>query len=145
MQRMDASRLRKNLFETLKHLDAPVAILRNGRVDAVLVPPPEELHSEKPHYEPKRLERLCRKHGIRRLALFGSITRDDFGPNSDVDVLIELLPKKRITLRSHVRMAEALSDLFGRDIDMNYFEDLNRADAESRASIEHDLKVIYAA
>ena len=35
------------------------------------------------------IERFCRRHRIRRLALFGSVLRDDFGPDSDVDVLVE--------------------------------------------------------
>ena len=36
--------------------------------------------------------RLCRRHHIRKLAFFGSVLRDDFGPNSDVDVLLEFEP-----------------------------------------------------
>ncbi len=35
---------------------------------------------------------FCRRHRIRRLSLFGSILRQDFGPNSDVDVLVEFQP-----------------------------------------------------
>lgn len=40
----------------------------------------------------RKLARFCRKHHIRRLALFGSVLRDDFGPDSDVDVLVEFEP-----------------------------------------------------
>jgi len=40
----------------------------------------------------ERLAELCRRHRIRRLALFGSVLRDDFGPGSDVDMLVEFEP-----------------------------------------------------
>lgn len=43
-------------------------------------------------YDPARLVELCRRHRIRRLAFFGSVLRDDFGPSSDVDVLVEFEP-----------------------------------------------------
>lgn len=43
-------------------------------------------------YDRARLAELCRRHRIRRLALFGSVLRDDFGPGSDVDVLVEFEP-----------------------------------------------------
>ena len=41
---------------------------------------------------PDQLADLCRRHRIRRLSLFGSVLRDDFGPNSDVDMLVEFEP-----------------------------------------------------
>ena len=40
----------------------------------------------------QQLEAFCRRHHIRKLALFGSVLRDDFGPDSDVDVLVEFEP-----------------------------------------------------
>ena len=40
----------------------------------------------------ERITAFCRENGIRRLALFGSILRDDFGPDSDIDVLVEFHP-----------------------------------------------------
>ncbi|MCH7996082.1 MAG: nucleotidyltransferase domain-containing protein, partial [Planctomycetes bacterium] len=39
-----------------------------------------------------RIADFCQRHGIRRLALFGSVLRDDFRPDSDVDVLVEFEP-----------------------------------------------------
>ena len=41
----------------------------------------------------ERIAEFCRKHYIRKLALFGSVLRDDFGPKSDVDVLVEFEPR----------------------------------------------------
>ncbi len=48
----------------------------------------------------EQIAEFCRRHGIRRLSLFGSVLRDDFGPDSDVDVLVEFRPgAKRGLLR----------------------------------------------
>jgi len=43
-------------------------------------------------FDPERISEFCRRHHIRRLALFGSVLRADFGPASDVDVLVEFEP-----------------------------------------------------
>lgn len=55
---------------------------------------------------------LCRRHHIRRLALFGSVLRDDFGPASDVDVLVEFEPGQTIGFEI-ITIEEDLSALFG--------------------------------
>jgi predicted nucleotidyltransferase len=59
-----------------------------------------------------RLADLCRRHHIRRLALFGSVLRDDFGPQSDIDVLIEFEPGHTPGWEI-VDVADDLSALFG--------------------------------
>lgn len=64
------------------------------------------------------LDAFCRKHGVRRLAFFGSVLRDDFGPDSDVDVLVEFLPGQRVGL-AFFSMQEELSELLGRRVDLN--------------------------
>jgi uncharacterized protein len=64
------------------------------------------------------LEEFCRRHHIRSLAFFGSVLRDDFGPESDIDVLIEFEPGKVPGLE-FVRMKEELSQLLGRRVDLN--------------------------
>ncbi len=61
---------------------------------------------------------FCRKHGIRRLSLFGSILRDDFGPDSDIDVLVEFQPEAR-TGFAFFGMQEKLSQILGRRVDLN--------------------------
>ena len=43
-----------------------------------------------------QLEKLCKEFGVRRLALFGSVIRDDFGDDSDVDILVEFEPKTKV-------------------------------------------------
>ncbi|MCI0589705.1 MAG: nucleotidyltransferase domain-containing protein [Planctomycetes bacterium] len=60
-----------------------------------------------------RLVEFCRRHRIRELALFGSVLRDDFRPDSDVDVLVEFLPGASPSLFDHGRLAEALGVLLG--------------------------------
>lgn len=60
---------------------------------------------------------FCRRHRIRRLALFGSVLRDDFGPNSDVDVLIEFEPGATPGL-AFFTIQRKLSDLLARHVDL---------------------------
>jgi uncharacterized protein len=60
----------------------------------------------------KELAEFCRKYGIRKLSLYGSVLRDDFRPDSDVDVLVEFEPGQTIGLRI-IDMEAELSRLFG--------------------------------
>jgi len=61
---------------------------------------------------------FCRRHGIRRLSLFGSVLREDFRPDSDVDVLVAFQPEKKIGWEI-IRIEDELSSLFGgRKVDM---------------------------
>lgn len=70
---------------------------------------------------------FCRRHGIRRLALFGSALRDDFGPQSDIDLLVEFDPGATPGLFTIAGMEQELSALFGgREIDLRTYHDLSR-------------------
>lgn len=80
---------------------------------------------------------FCRRHQIRRLALFGSVLRDDFSPVSDVDVLVEFQPGVRIGLRFFA-LQDELSTILHRKVDLNtegflsrYFRDDVLAEAET--------------
>ena len=65
------------------------------------------------------LSAFCRKYGVEELSLFGSVLRDDFDPESDVDVLIALSPDRVMTIETHLAMTDELSSLFGgRPIDL---------------------------
>lgn len=64
-----------------------------------------------------QIEDFCRRHHIKRLALFGSVLRDDFRPDSDVDVLVEFEEGMSPGL-AYFSMEEELSTLFGRKVDM---------------------------
>jgi len=59
-----------------------------------------------------QLAEFCRRNHIRRLALFGSVLREDFGPDSDIDVLVEFEPGHVPGLR-FIRLQDELSALFG--------------------------------
>ncbi len=80
---------------------------------------------------------FCRRNHLRRLTLFGSVLRDDFRPDSDVDVLVEFEPGTRVGLRFFV-LEEELSKILGRKVDLNtvgflskYFRDEVLAEAEA--------------
>mgnify|MGYP001085224958 CR=1 FL=1 len=66
----------------------------------------------------ERLAAFCRRHHIRTMAFFGSVLREDFQPNSDVDVLVEFRPEVSPTLFDLVRMQEELKDILGREVDL---------------------------
>ena len=79
---------------------------------------------------------FCRRHHIRRLAFFGSVLRNDFGPESDVDVLVEFEPG-HVPGLAFLSMEEELSRILGRKVDLNtprflspYFRDQVLAEAE---------------
>jgi len=85
-----------------------------GQIDAIL--PPSE-----------RLAALCRRHHIRRLAFFGSVLREDFSPESDVDILVEFDPKHVPGfLRMHEIEGELSSLLGNRRVDLVTEKFLNR-------------------
>ena len=66
----------------------------------------------------RRIEEFCRKWRVKEFAVFGSALRDDFGPDSDVDVLVELLPDHGLSLYDWVDMIDELSAFFGRRVDL---------------------------
>ena len=80
---------------------------------------------------------FCRRNHIRRLSLFGSVLRDDFGPDSDVDVLVEFERGARVGMLRLAGMEIELGEILGRKVDLNtpgflsdYFRDQVLAEAE---------------
>jgi len=65
-----------------------------------------------------RLAEFCRANSITRLAIFGSALREDFGPESDIDVLVSFEDGARHTLFDMTRMEEELTTIFGRKVDL---------------------------
>ncbi|MBC7815054.1 MAG: nucleotidyltransferase family protein [Burkholderiales bacterium] len=61
---------------------------------------------------------FCQRHHIRKLALFGSVLRDDFGPDSDIDVLVDFAPDQRPSLFELVDMKTELEVIFQREVDV---------------------------
>jgi len=88
----------------------------------------------------ERIAGFCRKHRIRRLAFFGSVLRDDFRPDSDVDVLVEFEPGARTGLRFFTMQRE-LAEILGRRVDLNTPRSLSRYFRDrvlAEAAVEYD-------
>jgi len=66
----------------------------------------------------EKLAEFCRRNHIRRLSLFGSVLRDDFGLESDVDVLVEFEPGTRVGLR-FFKMEQELSEIIGSKVELH--------------------------
>jgi len=66
----------------------------------------------------EKIAAFCRRHHIRRLAFFGSVLRDDFTPESDVDVLVEF-EEGHVPGLAFITMQEELSEMLGRKVDLN--------------------------
>jgi uncharacterized protein len=66
-----------------------------------------------------KIATFCRRHGIARLSLFGSVLRDDFQPVSDIDVLVEFLPDRIPGLIRYAGTEIELSGLLGHKVDLN--------------------------
>ena len=65
-----------------------------------------------------QIAEFCRQYQIHELALFGSVLRDDFGPESDVDVLIEFEPEARVGYQGFFHLQDELTSLLGREVDL---------------------------
>jgi predicted nucleotidyltransferase len=89
-----------------------------------------------------RIAEFCRRHGVKRLALFGSILREDFRPDSDVDVLVEFLPGVRYSLLDLGGMWVELRELLGREVDLKTPMDLSRY---FREDVVRHARTLYAA
>lgn len=74
----------------------------------------------------QKIAEFCRRHRIRKLALFGSVLRDDFGPDSDVDVLVEFEPGATPGLIRLAGMEIELSEIVGRRADLRTPAELSR-------------------
>ena len=72
----------------------------------------------RPQLDRDRIAAFCCRHRIRRLALFGSVLRDDFSQDSDVDVLVEFEPGAKTGL-AFFDMQDELSGIIGRTVDLN--------------------------
>jgi predicted nucleotidyltransferase len=90
----------------------------------------------------EKIDEFCRKHHIRWMALFGSALREDFHPESDVDVLVEFDPAYTPGLLGMVRLARELETFFGgRSVDLRTPRDLSRY---FREEVLRQAEVIYA-
>jgi len=89
-----------------------------------------------------QIAELCRRNGIRKLALFGSMVTGGFTDSSDIDILVDFRPQERVGFFRLADIEEALGRLFGgRKVDLRTPMDLSRY---FRDQVVRDALVIYA-
>lgn len=91
----------------------------------------------------KRIAEFCKRWSITEFAVFGSVLRDDFRPDSDVDVLVSIDPKAHIGLFEIAEMQIELENMFKRSVDLVEKEGLRNP--YRRSEILSTAQVIYAA
>lgn len=89
-----------------------------------------------------RIAELCRQYQVCELALFGSVLRDDFGPGSDIDLLVEFEPAAQVGFLTLGRLQGELAALFQRAVDLVPKRGLKPV---IRQAVLESAKVIYAA
>jgi predicted nucleotidyltransferase len=89
----------------------------------------------------ERIKEFCKSHHIKKLSLFGSALRDDFSPESDLDILVEFDPAHIPGFIRLAGMEIELTEILGRKVDMRTAQDLSRY---FRDEILNSSKVQYA-
>ena len=89
-----------------------------------------------------KIAEFCKKWKIREMALFGSIIRDNFRPDSDVDLLLEFFPDAGLSLFDLVDIQDELKIMLGREVDVVEKEGI--INPYRRATIFPTMEVIYA-
>lgn len=89
----------------------------------------------------EQLENFCQRHHIRQLALFGSYLREDFGPESDIDVLVAFEDDAQIGFLALARIQRELSELLQRKVDVVPVGGLKAA---IREDVLKESEVVYA-
>ncbi len=95
---------------------------------------------------PEQIADFCRRHHVRKLAFFGSVLRDDFGPDSDVDVLVTFAGGSRRSLSDMIDIEAELEGIFDRKVDV-----LTRPSVERsrnyifRQQVLQDVEPLYVA
>ena len=84
---------------------------------------------------------FCRRHHIRSLSIFGSVLREDFGPDSDADVLVEFEPEAQVGFIALSQMQRELSELLQCPVDLVPKEGLK---PKIREAVLSSAEVVYA-
>ncbi len=90
----------------------------------------------------QELNQFCQRNHVKRLALFGSVLRKDFRPESDVDILVLFSSEARVGLLTLSRMRRELTSLFNRRVDLVPMDGLKPV---IREHVLSDIEEIYAA
>lgn len=91
----------------------------------------------------RQIEDFCRKYSVAEFSLFGSILRDDFGPDSDVDVMLAFRPGHGFTFENTPDIQDDLGRIFGRPVDV--IEKGKIRNPIRRREIMSSYRVIHAA
>jgi uncharacterized protein len=91
----------------------------------------------------EQIEAFCRKYGVTEFSLFGSILREDFGPDSDVDVMLAFQPGRGFTFENTPDIQDDLERLFGRPVDV--IEKGRIRNPIRYRNIMNSYRVVYAA
>src|SRR5690242_2268445 len=91
----------------------------------------------------KQIEEFCRKYGVQEFSLFGSVLRDDFSADSDVDVMLKFQPGFGFTFENTPDIQDELQAIFGRPVDV--IEKDAIANPFRRHAILSSYQVVYAA
>ncbi len=122
--------------------ESPVFPELKSLIMKVTPSPPASKRKSKIPIPRQKLADFCKRHHIRRLALFGSVLQDNFRPDSDVDVLVEFEPGHTPGLLKLTTMESELSTIFkGRQIDLRTPQELSRY---FRDSVVREAEVCYA-
>jgi predicted nucleotidyltransferase len=95
------------------------------------------------HPKDDRIKTFCQRWGVQELSVFGSVLRDDFRPNSDVDVLISFAPDRDWDYWDWPEILDELRDIFGREVDLVVKEALRNPFRRHRILTERE--VLHAA
>ena len=147
MNTIKATNLRKDLYANLKRVartGVPVEVVLGGRPAVTIVKSPGSgTTSRKPLLDLDAIGEFCVKHRVSSFSLFGSILRNDFGAESDVDVLVDVDGPS--DFHAWCEMARELERLFGRPVDLVPTSALPRMNEHRRRSIASTAREIYRA
>ena len=136
---MQSTEFRKHFFEQLQTIAKNrqlVEILRHGKPVAVMSPAVNVfLGKQKPNLNLDTIAEFCKKHSLKQLCLFGSVLRDDFDENSDVDVMVDS-DERTVTLCELCDMMDELEVMFGRKVDLVFKKDVEALDKKYRTRDE---------
>ncbi len=94
----------------------------------------------------EKIAEFCRRWQIKELALFGSVLREDFRPDSDIDLLVTFEPGASRSLFNQVHMQDELASMLGRKVDLVSRHGVERSEnARRKREILGTAEVIYAA
>lgn len=95
---------------------------------------------------PEAIRAFCRKWNIGELCLFGSVLREDFSPESDIDVLVKFEPDHTPGLFGIVRMEQEMEEMFGHKVDLVTRNAVEKSRNHiRRKAILESARVLYAA